>query len=731
MWLGLLVPAALAAPTLPLELSPDAEIVVLPRAVEDRAEIAIYRNLHPVRPQVIGRTLDGARKVEVLSVGGGTSFITILLRDPGLVPAVDRSGREATLSLRPGKAAVVATDAIPTLEALIQPGRPRIKEPLPVALLRPLDLDGRESTRPAETWIVPHPTFSPQHGPCAELLQPPRGAPTIDDAERYRRALVTCGRGDPLTRVIATRRLAYTYLDIGLPREASAYLDRLGDVHDADLQLARARAELTVGHTDVARAACIAAAKYGAPERQALRCLGAVSLVTADPPPTEVARRLALDPEDEDDERLAAELLLRDRRAQEALPLLQHTQDTQGLLAYGDALFAVGRTIDARRAWQRIKSGPLVPLATLRVLMSNLVEAGPRRWAAKVPLLEQTARQPNRVGIEARWLLVQIAEAYGDPETSAEHLDHIMDQDRLLAWRSEVPERLVAACSTRISQLHRAGRHADAVRAFERCWREGLDDVVADETALEYVVADYRALGLSAQALDVQRRIVNIESADGREELDSVRVLAELFVDTGRVVDALDAIAWVRAHAPKGKKPVPDGRIDRLEARALVLRGDLVGARVALLRAIADPATAEAATVDLATLDARTGHCEAAIPVLEPRATADTELLFALTRCLIDVGRPADAMPAAQRLIDTAATPADVAEAQVLLRAAWLAAGRPKDVPLTDTLGQLLVADEQATAALLERAGVAPRPPSAREALDQRLLDEKKKASGK
>ncbi len=638
-WILLAIAASFGAPVegrIELSLSPGARTVIFPRSDPDKVEIGIYRNRVPIDIPSFGT--QWLANTKVTSVGGGTWFLELQVRRPEIDARLEGDDQNRVVVLAPGNPDLVRAGKTATSAELLSGTMPRRIDASPGAALQPLSGDASLVT--LDPSIYPLPLYAPS---IPNLPQPYREWLTTDtsadwdDIARYRKAIPDCVPNwrtsttrkctaeEELRLTTASVRLGLTHMDLGFAREASYYLDEAAHgqkFNTPAIHLARARAAYGTRRWNEGRERCAAVKESGGDEALVLECLGVASLATANPPPTETARALLAKSKRPQARLLAAELLQKDNRHSEALPVLREVVDVlepswrrRAAAALGDAAAATGNMKAASFFWSRVDAhGDLGEVIDLRVEMGEMLKSGPRWWPSRIPRLIAAARQSTPVAIEARYLLAQVAESYGDPEQASEYLVMLIDRNRALALRSDVPERLVRVCSPRLADLHSQGRHVETVALFRMCWRPILDEVISDTSALEAVRASMEEIGMFEHALDLQQRIAGIQSRENRDTVESLAALLRLYAIHGKGREALETLAYTRK---KLGAQVSGPQFAMLEGMAKQAADDVPGAISAYRRANVPGDLGFEAKLRTALLQADNKQCPAAIPTLK------------------------------------------------------------------------------------------------------------------
>ncbi len=629
-----------------LAVSPGASVIATARR-EGHLDLIIHGNRIPLADGLDAALAPWLRSARGQSVGNGTWLIDLRLVPGAPPPAVSLQAGALQVGPEPMRT------SMPDLPASLRhPAHP------PDVGLHPLWGDARTLALASERWPLSPPT---DHG--AELHGDLAKPPSWRNLAGYRRAMLAAH--DDRDREIAWSRLAEAYMALGAPREALAYLKRL-PASFPGVEMRRATAQLDLGDHEGARAACERAVDAGA-GATAWSCLGRIALATGAPNPSHVGVALLVVGDGPVHRLLGAELLAADHRWADARPVLEALArsfpDPLVWAELGDARYATGDVAGARTAWQRARGvTELRPLLGVRQLLIELASGGPSTWARHLPDLLETAERGGNAGLEARYLVSQVVEAWGDRDVAIHQLGAMWDEDVDRALRSDVPERLVANCHARMAALARAHRPIEEIAVFRTCWRTGLDTWVADPEPIERAAVVLLDLGLPEAALEMEQRALTIRSRREDDRASSMVRLANLYTATGRPEEALRTLAFA-SRLPDGATLV--GAMDVSKGRAYAAKGDRLAAHRAWGRVKAGPDALDA-TAHLGLSLAQAGDCAPAVPRLRaaleatmpPRhgRVADDDLVLALARCLVDGGKPAEAHAVAGQATGAAAS---------------------------------------------------------------------------
>jgi len=634
------------------ETSPGAQVVVFPRVEERTIDIGIYRNRASIRDQIQGTSARYALDVDAVAIGNGTSYLTIHTDRDGILPRVLRRDGFFEIRLQPGEVELAPTPPPPSFESILDPEQRRRPARPPLVPLTPLRGDAATiGTDPREIRL--HlPSWEPDLdsdevlGQLLDLNRTDWAA--VDD---YRQVLTSTE--DDYLKQVSRYRLGLAYTDLGLPREASYYVHGLLDgAHrpDVTVLLLAAQADFGVGRWDEGRDHCRAASEAGAEEAQVLACMAAPALATGNPNPTGLGRTLAASSDVPEDLLLAAQLLQMDHRHQESIGILERialqlplARMRHAYLCLGDARYAIGKIDEAINAWTQVKRGDeLGEVARLRIYMAEIARQPRTSWAKHIPELARISRQSERQGVEALYLLAQIAQAYGNMADAGSHLNDLWLRDRETAVDSDVPDRLLAVCTERLRWLDREQRYVDLAAYFKDCWRPELDAFAPNPRTLQRVALAHEALGLHDRALRIQQRVTTHHTTGTQDDPASLTHLARMYVNADRPMEALDTIAYSRRHL---KPSELRGPLQVSQALALEATGDSVGAERAWRAATQVSASRSDARRGLGLLLARRNRCSEAVAYLDDPEDGeeDPELLLSRARCLLDRKRPAQA----------------------------------------------------------------------------------------
>ncbi len=671
VWVGFLLASAPALAQssggyVELTVSPDTEVVRFPRVEPGRIDLALYGNRVELDHQLEGRTTKHLRQAWATTVGGGTWFVTLHVDDPEVELSYTLEEGQLQVVLAPGAPKLEAPyPSLPDLGMLLDDPPPRQPAPPPPLTLHPLLGDASTVRMDAEDAFIGMPRVR-----TMEVATYRSSMAAID---AYRQMWMDAEDVD--VRAAALSRIAVAYANLDMHRDALHYFHRALDMgrNDPELVLAMARTQVALGRAGEARSSCRYAARRGGDDDDVLACLGGVALLDGHPSPTHVGRALAASTRDPHRRLLAAQLLQSDHRHDEALPILERLAEDGGpgvAASLGDARFAAGDLVGAVEAWQQGARGRRNrEVALLRVRMAEILAEGPSAFPAAVPMLLSRSDEGGAVAAEAHYLLAQIGSIHVDPDMVAEQLNQLWDESGERALASDVPERLVATCATRMRYLQ--DRPVEALDFFARCWRRELDGLVTDPESLEVASRSMAALGLPDDALKLQLRATTLRTRAGDDDLKALAWLAELHLRTGRPAEALETLAYVKglaAHDEALKRnEVADQRLvvqmALTEGQARADRGDAEGALKAWSAPAARLPGGEELAVRRGLLLASMDRCREALPLLDDR----TEARLARARCLLALGRPEEARDAVRILAS-----GDDVDAAVRQDAAWL-----------------------------------------------------------
>lgn len=705
--LGLLwsVVASAAGPTGVIELtvSPETEVVRFPRVEPGRIDLALYGNRVELDEQLDGRTTFHLRQAWASTVGGGTWFVTLHVASPEIDLAWTLEEGRFRLELAPGTPELQAPyPARPTMDQLLDDPPARRPAAPPPLSVHPF-LGDASTVR-----MLPEQAF--RHMPRVRTPEVASYSSSMAAIDAYRELWATADAMD--VRGAAMSRIAVAYANLDMHRDALHYFHRALDMgrSDPELALAMARTQVALGRAGEARSSCRYAARRGAEEDDVLACLGGAALLDGYPSPSHLARALLGSTDEPHRRLLAAQLLQSDHRHEEALPELERLAESgRGDVAasLGDARLATGDLPGAVEAWQAAaRTGRYRDLAILRIRMAEMLAEGPGAFPAAVPMLLERSDRGGPVADEAHYLLAQIGGIHMDADLVSDQLNQLWDESPERVLRSDVPERLVATCATRMRYLK--DRPVEALDFFARCWRRELDDLVTDPASLEVASRSMAALGLPDDALKLQLRATNLRTRGGDDDAGALAWLAELHLRTERPSEALETVRYVRALDDYDAiVKTEEGR--RLPVLLAATEGEALDALdrpEEALKAWAGPSADLPGSGDLANrrglLLARLGRCGQALPLL-----ADgTDARLARARCLLALGRPDEAKEAVADLArDDKAAEEDRDDASWLAGVGGFAAGaapEPEEEPRDVEAIWAALAEEEARARAFE-----------------------------
>ena len=691
-----------------LRTTPGTEVQILPRMRDDRDELVFRGNHEDLDAQLEAQRVPLLVDARAFAVGNGTWTLAFDLERRDLGLDVTRYDEGVMLAWTPGSAEQALEVApAPSLEQLLAGGIEDDLGPRNPMALHPLDgaaavsLDPRSYPPAFPRWEGPD---VPRGRTSALMKRPADSQHAIDG---YREVLTEAP--DMPSRLFALQKLGEAHFELGLVREALYYQSRLArqDLSRwegalARVELDRARSLLALGRVEEARGACEAAEAAGAYDPYVLECLALVAFDTASPPIAPTARALARSTGRPRALLLSGQLLLRANHPAEAQPLLHAAakalhgeQQALALIMEGDAWFAMGKLEQARRSWrdgELSSSREQSRVLALRQRMRGMVEKGPNSWPAAVPQLHLDAERSDRSGAEALYLLAQIADTFSDLDGAIDHRATLLRGFRDIA-REPAESELWTALDRRLLELDRGARSLEVAALYREHWYAELRVLVSDTSSLEAVARAFERLGLSDDALDVQREVFAVQTRLDMEDPEALLVLARLYRQVGRLEDALKTIAYLRE--VDGWKDLR-GQILLQEGRIHADLGDEAAARKAWRAAALIPEVKGEAAAEMAMLDVAAGRCDAAVPALqqvvasrdEPSVVQEGRAQLALGRCLLDAGDAEGALEAAK---DAAGRATDEVQRR---HATWLAATAAKLVGVDSLYDEALVQDD-------------------------------------
>lgn len=680
--LALLLVTALAQESvLVFRTSPGARVESLPTVDPDMFELAVYENRVNIHEQ-IPISARHIKDIESVSVGAGTSYVRFHTDRSDLELTAEKVPEGLRLVFVPGEEREPEVTFEPAPYEVITGENPPVRRiaALPDVPILPFTSSAR--TYRWDPWTIPMGIEGWTGGEDELLPEELQSPPASWEAADGYRAVLT-GAGSNTDRRMARLLLAETYLSKGIPHEAAYYLDdvvdRTGPWHPSLPHLLMAKAQVGKGDYDEAAEHCRAAAGERGPELTVLRCLGVVALQTGRPAPRHIALAIEERATDGRSLLLAAELMLADndyeaahRIATAAVSDLRGREKGRGFLALGDAAYFTGQREPAKEAWTVAARYGFPHLVRTRRLMAQLAEEPRRTWQRHVPYLERVARWGGEAGVEAHYLLGQIAESFPDPETAARHYHAVWDASPQTAMASDIPERLVGMCTRYVDHLEEGERWTDLAIFSSTCWRPDLDLLAADTALSESWAKAYTELGLVDEALKVQRRVVRVRNELDTEEVGPLIDLAALYTRSGRPREALETVEYVRERL---KRPASDDpRLLLRSAEAYAALGETKPARALWTSALGSEVTRDRARRALGLLDAYEGRCTSALRRLTEE---DAPQQLALARCALDLGRSADAERHAADVVVNRSD-AFLGEGAWLLGAAAFAQRRPE-----------------------------------------------------
>ena len=683
---------ALAVPSagmLTLQTTPNAQVERMPRTDPFTVQFVIRENRTELNGQLSRARARWLDQGHAVAVGGGTWFVNLDVTSANIGAYAEPIHGGWRFVLEPSKKASPAPPGAP-IERL-GPYPPRIPAPPPSVL--PAPLHGQASTLLPDIAFQRAPAWTREEPLSIRALENVRWEWLGDGGSPHRHDLIL--------------EIGAGYLDLGLYREARHYLEEVARSPESDPSQKVAAAQLAsfahlkLGNPRDSQAWCWAARDHGATETKTLRCLSRVELVAGDTNPTALAQALKMDGVMPADQALIGALFFADHRYEEAIPHLKNAQSSlpTGAVAalLGDALWLTGNEREGVAQWSHavVLDPQMTARITAREGLAEMKRLGAPAWSRVVVPLERATRGDRRASGDAHFGISRVLAASGDLAGASEHLQAVWTQMPEATLRSDVPDRLLAACAGRIRYLGERGRWLDTIRVYEGCWRPELDRLAANNEPLRRVAAAYDHLGLPDNGLTVLRRALAASLQERKTADDELLHLAHLYVRTQRGLEALETLEHLTHRTPHAHL---------IEARARHQLKDVSGARRAYR--LASPKW-PIARAEGALMDASSGQCEKALPnllkvphpLLDPFVgevsdrMADVDL--ATARCMQDMGQFAQAAEFVLKVLDDPTLPEStrVAFAWILASSPEEAAGSPAHMP--SLVQQLVGAHEE------------------------------------
>lgn len=650
---------AFAAPptgSLTLQTTPNAQVERMPRTDPFTVQFVVRGNrteLHQQLERARARWLDQGHAV---AVGGGTWLVNLDVSSQEVTAQAEPIHGGWRFILEPAETLEVA-DQEETYDRL-GPWPPRL--PLSPPAVLPAPLHGQASTLLPEIAYLGDPAWD-REDPL-----------TLDALEDARWEML--GEGGAAAEPEHVLDVGAGYLDLGLFREARYYLGQaihsphLPDASRAKAAQMSAIAHLKLGAPREASASCRKGYELGADEAETLRCLARVELIAGGGNPTAIARSWATEHLDAAGHALVGGLYFADHRYEKAIPHLEaaaHQGSGAVAALLGDAYWLTGEEKRGAAQWsQAVLLDPnMAARITAREGLAEMKRLGAPAWSRIVVPLERATRHDPAAAGDAHFGISRVLAATGDLAGASEHLWAVWEAVPEATIRSDVPDRLLAACAGRIRYLGDRGRWLDTIRVYEACWRPELDRLAANNEPLRRVATAYDHLGLPEKGLVVLRRALAASLQERRTEDDELIHLAHLYVRTGKSEEALETLHHLL-------RPQPHSWLAEGRARRQV--GDLVGARRAFLQASTE---LPIGAVEAALIDAASGRCARALPPLKraptpildpfsgPAADKASEVTLATARCLASEGDYVEAAAVAADALKRADLPASIRDA--------------------------------------------------------------------
>lgn len=659
------LPALALGAELRLQPSPGARVEALPSVAPGRADVLVHRNQVDLRA-VAREGGDGLRAVRALDLGGDW-VLTFWTMKPDeqieLVPEGAGWRVHVGPATAPTPPPALPAPSLEELEAGVPPS---------VCTLAPQALSPLAG--PDAVWGVSARDLRPQLPVWSEAEPEAASWEIVERVRRqlYRHRPLAADASAPSSRQSTRARLIYRlgalHRDLGHAREAAYYFGAAALLHQGEdglAQIQRAGALLRIERWEEAEDAAWAAWRFGAPEEAVLEVLGVVALARPERPLAPLGRALAAASPRPEVQLLAGLLLSREGCVREALPLLAGaeggtTGEAQQVarLLRADALLLAGDPLGADSVLARLDDRRLRPdwrgMGHARSRLVPLLLQPANDWLHALPGLQGAAQAHTVEGAESLWLLGQIYERLGEQRSALDAYAELVGRHRKLA-QGGPGRRLAALWLERSRTLLALGREFDALSLHTAVWRPSLGAALTEPGPLARLAEGYRRAGLPDRALEVLRDLHEVQGRLGLDQRTTALHVAELYVEGGRVEEALESVHWLRSAA---LDPDTAAAVDAVEAAAEERRGHGAAARAAWRRAARSGRLEMRARARIALLDAAEGHCEAALPELEAVLPG---LLFGqpewgagaavLERCRVLVGQAGEAQaPLLRRL---------------------------------------------------------------------------------
>ena len=649
-----------------IRVGPNATIERLPRA--NSTVVEMYAR--GVDPQVDLRALFRGNTKQIKHMDAAETAGGIWLLRAALRPSDDGKVKDLDVSLEGNEFVFRVVDAkplptrgrepAPTLAQLIAGELPEV-QPAPPPVSHFKVLPGDAIAHRMEAWDY---DYSLTRNPDAVV-----GA-SWERIDASRRSMLRARPGTTVHQEYMFY-LGYNYLSMGFGREARYYFSQMsarpGPIPQHEIALARARAELACGNFDEARQWFYEAHALGGHEDSILEGLAVVSLETGSPPRAPTARLIWATTSASSPLLLAAELLQIDKRIAESRRVLESIkpetltpeQRQHRALRLGDACFHDhdAQPEDAELAWAEADPA----MARTREILRELHQAPMGERGPLIPSLVQLTMQRSDAGAEALYLLSQVDARLKLKEDAINDLALLLRRYPKKAAGSDVPEEFWRIYSEYIEQLAEKDRHLKIAELHESVWSPTVRRAVRAPGALVHVAEAYEEVGLPGRAVVVLRDAVQVLIDANIDDVELLYRLAELYASVGEGVDrlpdgqasfastsfdendspavvqdrvwvaGLDTLAYLRSQE---QDVIPTAKIDLLEARLELGRGNDDAAAAALARAARDADFRDVATLKLALLDARRDECRTAVPALRRLAASET------AQPLMDDSRP-------------------------------------------------------------------------------------------
>ena len=420
----------------------------------------------------------------------------------------------------------------------------------------------------------------------------------------------------------AAYTLGWTYMKMGMSREASYYFNQLiatpGNISPLYISMAQAKSEIQKGNWSEAETLLRRAYFLGGDEAAIAEEMAYISMATNSPPRGSLGLLLSNLTSRPESQLIAGELMQMAGMYEESLTVLRPLFDENYFmdqpklqerlaLRLGDASLVVGELDAAKKYWL------LAPddLNSVRQTLALMLEKGTEYWVQSIPTLYQTSQTSSyEARAEATYLIAQINTSLGTRKESMILWANFMEDYPELSKKTDVGDILWRMYSQRIRTLTKQEDWKEIVENHELIWSNELENFIDEPLVLVYVADAYKKMGFTQDALMVL--FIGFRALNARNIYapDLLLDLAEMYGEIDRAQDGLSTLDILE------QRTVPNymvGQIAYLRAHLYEDLQDLDNAETYYRQAMRSSKIADIARFDLASMFAENQMCGKAV----------------------------------------------------------------------------------------------------------------------